>query len=228
LSLLNESKFEIVDLSHEIFPGMQVFGAEWHKGVTFETLGKIENVGRRTSHIHIGTHSGTHIDAPSHFIVEGKTIDELPLDIFVGNAIKLDLTDIEPRARVDRDFLERRFSETHFEPRVIIDFNWSKNYGTPSFYTEQPFFTAEAAQWLVDKGVQLVGYDTPMLDDPRDGQASECDSPIHKVFLNLGIPLIEYMNNLSSLNDKFMLVAAPLNLRTLDGSPVRCIGINFG
>jgi arylformamidase len=228
LSLLSGSKFEIVDLSHEIFPGMQVFDADWHKNVAFESLGQIESVGRRTSHIHIGTHSGTHIDAPSHFMIDGKTIDELPLDIFVGRATKLDLRNVPEKTRITVDYLEQKFAETVFEPRVIIDFDWCKNYGLPTFYTKHPFFTVEAAQWLVDKGVQLVGYDTPMLDNPKDGQASECDSPIHKVFLNLGIPLIEYMNNLNLVNAEFMLIAVPLNLRALDGSPVRCVGINLG
>jgi len=228
LSLLSGSKFEVVDLSHEIFPGMQVFGAEWHRDVSFEPLGRIERVGRRTTQIHIGTHSGTHIDAPSHFIESGKTINELSLDVFIGRATKLNLRDVPKRAEITADYLQQNFANTSFERRVIIDFNWSRNYGSSLFYTDHPFFTVEAAQWLVGKGIELLGYDTPMLDNPEHGHASDCDSPIHKVFLELGIPLVEYMNNLNLVDEEFMLIAAPLNLRELDGSPIRCVGINVG
>jgi arylformamidase len=224
LSLLSENA-RVIDLSHPIYPGMQTFGAPWHKGVEFESLGTMESVGRRTTHVHIGTHAGTHIDAPSHFIPEGKTIEKLNLRVFNGAATKIDLTHIEKGESVTLEALKRACGDLPLGTRTILCYGWSHMYGSSSFYTNSPYLSEDAANWLLDQNVKFLGYDTPMPDSPNHGFGTDCDSPMHKLFLEAEVPLLEYMNNLEQLPKTFFLSANPLSMIDLDGSPVRCVGI---
>lgn len=224
MNLLSENA-RVVDLTHSIYPGMQTFGAPWHKSVAFETLGTIESVGRRTTHVHIGTHSGTHIDAPSHFVAEGKSIEKLNLDLFNGLARKIDLSHCKEGEAVSVEALKRACGDEPPGTRTVLSYGWSHMYGSSNFYTSSPFLSEGAANWILDSNVKFLGYDTPMPDSPVNGFASDCDSPMHKLFLQAEVPLLEYMNNLELLPKTFFLSANPLPMLDLDGSPVRCVGI---
>ena len=215
----------IIELNYEIKPEMQTFNAEWHKKVTFESLGKIDNVGRRTTQIHIGSHSGTHIDAPSHFNLHGKTISEYSAGRFIGSCSFIDLSDSKPFQIINKSRLIRAVGNRDLFTRIILYFDWSKYYGSTEFFNNQPYLDISAAEYLIDKGVKLLGYDLPMPDNPKNGKDSECDSPIHKIFLSNDVLLLEYMNIPSVLPDEITLIALPLRFYLLDGSPVRCIGM---
>ena len=76
---------EIIDLTYLINEQMITYPTLWHPKVSIQRLGKIEEVGRNTRKIILGTHTGTHIDAPLHFIKDGKSIDKIPLEKIVGN-----------------------------------------------------------------------------------------------------------------------------------------------
>jgi len=73
---------------------MTTFPRPWHRETIIETMGTISSFGRRTSYISIGTHSGTHVDAPSHFIIDGTSVDKIDLSRFFGTAQVFDLTDL--------------------------------------------------------------------------------------------------------------------------------------
>lgn len=78
-------------------------------------------------------------------------------------------------------------------------FDWSDHWGLLKFYTEQPFIADEAAQWLVERGVRLLGMDTPQADSPNNGRGSDRDSPVHKILLGADVIKLEYMSNLRAL-----------------------------
>ncbi len=216
---------KIIDLSHSIFPNMMVFDAPWHRQVEFETLGHIDLVGRRTTHLHIGTHAGTHIDAPSHFIEDGKPISEVNLDNFIGPATCLDLSQVNPNTEVKLDVIKQALGDEAPEERIILYFNWARHFGSKTYYKDQPYLGPAAADWILQYNPKLLGYDLAMPDNPLDGNKSECDSPMHKKFLGSGIPLLESINMTDYLGKNFSLIALPLNLKDLDGSPVRCVAI---
>jgi kynurenine formamidase len=224
LSSYQESK-AIIDLSHPIRPEMQVFQAKWHRKVEFESLGHIEDVGRRTTHIHMGTHVGTHIDAPSHFIQDGKSITDFKLDRFVGGCTFIDLSATPPNTEITVQMIEKAIGNSKIHKRLVFYFNWARFFGDPYFYSDQPFLGNEAAAWILALRPELLGYDLAMPDNPKDGQGTGCDSPMHKMFLGAGIPLLESMNIKEKLDDEFTLIALPLMLSGLDGSPVRCVAI---
>lgn len=210
------------DWSHPINPGMQVFGASWHRQVTFEQLGSIAAVQRRTSQIHIGSHSGTHIDAPSHFVSKGKSIDEVELWRFEGLLHVVDLSFVEPGTAVQWKDLTGRLPS--FLPQSValgFYFGWAHRYGTPNYFSEQPFFSREAAEKIAAREPKLVAYDIAMPDNPLDGFGATDDSPVHKIFLSRGIPLAENLNMQGQISEKLRFIAVPLGLSGLDGSPVR-------
>ncbi len=220
-----EDEISVIDLTHKIHEGIQVFPKPWHKSVHFETLGEILKVGRNTTQLHLGTHTGTHIDAPSHFIQNGAPIDEIELDRFIGEAQLIDLSHLEKQHPVSINDIENFLKPLKRNSIIIFKFGWGSKFGSSNYYSDQPYFLSETAEFILEYKPRLIGYDLAMPDNPKEGFGSECDSPIHKIFLSKGIPLLENLQ-LSKLEaDKFYIIALPLNLENLDGSPVRCVGI---
>ena len=212
------------DLSHELSPETSTFPVAWHKKVEFEKLGTLEAVGRRTTHIHIGTHSGTHIDAPSHFISDGLTIDKLNLDIFLGDAFVYNLQRTEPCQEVSTNELSTLELSDVEDKILIFNFGWASNFGNHDYYSKQPYLSNSACEYILSLKPRMIGYDLAMPDNPLNNQASNCDSPAHKLFLNQGIPLLENLNLPIDLPNEIYMSCTPLKLKDLDGSPVRCVG----
>ena len=165
------------------------------------------------------------MDAPRHFIPGGATVDVIPLERLVGPATLCNLSHIAAFQEVDVPVLARALDGPVPE-RIVMRFDWSAQLGTMSYYTDHPFLSTAAAQWLVDQGCLLLGMDTPMPDDPRNGRGTPNNSPNHKILLGAGCILVEYLTNLSSLRTRsFDLVVAPLKIEQGDGAPVRCFAI---
>lgn len=83
---------KIIDLTHAIQKGMPTFKAHWHTPVSITQMGRIEVEGRETRKLVLGTHTGTHVDAPLHFTPGGNTIDKLPLNRLIGDVSIIDFT----------------------------------------------------------------------------------------------------------------------------------------
>jgi len=215
----------IIDLSHPIAEGMTTFPVDWHPRVEISVLGTHELRGRETRRLVLGTHTGTHVDAPRHFVPEGATVDQLPLDILVGPARLIDLSGLPPGSAVGVAELEAALGEARPE-RLLLRYDWSDRYVDQGFYRNHSYLTVDAAEWLVARGVRLIGMDTPMPDNPEHGRGSELDSPIHKILLGNGVVLVEYLRNLDELRGPDVdLVVLPLNVVGGDGAPARCIAI---
>ena len=213
------------ELSHQIQPGMQTFPVSWHMPVDFISLGTLEEVGRRTTHVHIGTHSGTHIDAPSHFISTGAAISDIPLDRFSSRAVVLDLRNVPAGEAIDVDKLAGTAITSALPgDSILMNFGWSKHYGTERYYPDQPFLSESAMEYLLRFSPTMIGYDMAMPDNPKHGRGSDCDSPMHKLALGNNVLLLENLKFPNDIPESFELLAFPLNLKDLDGSPVRAVG----
>ena len=209
---------EIIDLTYLINEQMITYPTPWHPKVSIQRLGKIEEVGRNTRKIILGTHTGTHIDAPLHFVKDGKSIDKIPLEKIVGNVTIVDFSNLKENTPIEKEML----MELKITKRMIFRFGWQKFWNTEKFYKNYPFFTTDAANYLVSKGIELIGYDTPSPDD-SNMNVNEVDSPIHKILLGNNIILLEYLANLDKLTDleNWNLVVAPMKIEGSDGSPSR-------
>lgn len=219
LEALSSPDVDIVDLTYDLEAGMPTFTAPWHPPVTVNQMGHISVEGRTTHSFTLGTHTGTHIDAPLHFIEHGKGIEAIALSKLMGPVSIIDCSHFKMNEAVTLDFI-KQFPVTS---RIIYRFGWGKHWKTPQFFKDWPFFTNEAAQYLVDNGLQLIGLDTPSPDDSRIAFKSEHDSQVHKIFLAREVVILEYVANLSSVThlDGWTLLVMPLKLKGLDGAPSR-------
>jgi arylformamidase len=161
------------------------------------------------------THSGTHLDAPSHFIPDGKNLDEMPLSTFIGTAQVININDDE---KIDIDALKN----IEIEPGMIILFKtknsmlWKEN---KSFVANYVYITPAAAQWLVDHRIRLVGIDY-LSADKYDNFG---DSKTHQILLGNEVPILEGINLSEVFPGRYHLTCLPLKIKGLDGSPVRAI-----
>jgi arylformamidase len=216
---------KIIDLSLPIEEGMMTFPTHWHPVVEITILGRHGIEGRETRKIVLGTHVGTHADAPRHFIPNGGTIDNVPLDVLIGPATVVDFTGCAPLQEITVASLKQKLNN-QVPGRLILRTGWSDYFGNLKFYNEYPFLSEEAAQWLVEQGVRLIAMDTPSPDNPAHSRGTPKDSPNHKVLLGAQVVLVEYLSNLKSITTpEVELIVLPLKLKGCDGSPVRCVAI---
>ena len=209
---------KLIDLTYSIEEGMTTFGKPWHPVVSVTKLGRIEIEGRETRRISFGTHTGTHIDAPRHFIEKGHGVDEIPLETLIGPVTILDFSFLGENEQVTKEMLEKcKISE-----RVLFRFGWGKHWGTKKFYEGFPYFSMAAAEYLISKKVILIGMDTPS----PDGLGKDLDCPVHKLLLGQGVALLEYLAGLDKIKDLegWIMTALPMKIKGADGAPARvCI-----
>ena len=214
-----------VDLTHPISEKMLTYPAHWHPTVEFKQMGRLEIEGRSTSRLTLGTHTGTHCDAPAHFIHNGKTVDQIPLSQLMGAARLIDLTHLPELSAVTPKLLQEILGSGEAPERIVFRFGWDSRFGTSDFYKLHPFFSMDAARWIVEAGVRLIGLDTPSPDNPKPN-ADDGDSPVHKIFFKKEVILVEYLRNLSFIHSQeFDLYVLPLLLEGGDGAPARCVAV---
>lgn len=203
----------IVDLSQPVGAGTPVFPGDGPVRVTLLDQNSV-NVSR----IDLSVHSGTHMDAPFHFFSGAETIDRIPLDRCMGPARLIDLRGIAAGAEIRREHLRTRLDAPLRAQAAILHTGWSKQWGAPRYFSDHPCLAADAAQFLVDCGVQLVGVDMPSVD--------RAPYPAHQILLRAGVPIVENLTNLDAIGaDLFRIVVLPLKLAGGDGSPVRAVGV---
>jgi len=201
------------------------FPTPWHPVVEITILGRHGIEGRETRKLVLGTHVGTHADAPRHFIPNGATIDQVPLDVLIGPATVADFQNCGPLHEIGIADLKQRLGDKK-PVRLILRTGWSEYFGNMKFYNEYPFLSEDAAHWLVEKGVRLIAMDTPSPDNPAHSRGTPRDSPNHRVLLGAGVVLVEYLTNLKSVTAQEVdLIVMPLRLKGCDGSPARCVAI---
>ncbi len=214
---------EIIDITYTLEEGMTTFAAPWHFGFEIHQLGRHGHEGRASRKIAFGSHTGTHMDAPLHFIENGQSIDEIPMDIMLGPVTIYDLSHLKDGAAVTLDMLDKPVTE-----RIIFKYGWGKHWYSKKFYTGYPYLSEEVAHHLVEKGVKIIGMDSPSPDDSlikldAATRGTAEDSPIHKILLGNGVIMVEYIANLDQLKDTegWNWTVMPIKVKGCDGAPVR-------
>jgi arylformamidase len=173
-----------------------------------EPAGVLAEDGYNDHYISLGTHVGTHIDAPLHMLEDGLSLDKLPVEQFVGNGILVEVT--------GNDFEAVKQADIQAGDIVLFRTGMSDKYHDPIYFEDYPAMSEEVANYLVETKVKMVGVDTCSVDN-QDG------FPIHKILLAGKVLIIENLTNLNQLVSKdFKVYALPLNLQ-IDGSPARVI-----
>lgn len=196
----------IIDLSVPINAQTPVYPGD--PPTKIEEAGRFEKDGFRDHYISIGTHVGTHIDAPMHMLEDGQSLDEIEIEQLVGPGKLF--------TAVGHNFDEINLSGIQSGDIVLFDTGMSQKYHEAVYFKDYPVMSEEVAKNLVKAGVKMVGLDTCSVDSLES-------FPIHKILLSGGVLIIENLANLDQLIGKeFTVYALPIKLQ-LDGAPARVI-----
>jgi arylformamidase len=174
--------------------------------------------------VHMRLHAGSHVDAPEHNVRGGTQIHQLPLSLFIGDAIVADLRDKMPGKPVtDRDLERTIGSSIRPGDRVLLrtDHNNSYDGGTDRWMKTSPYLTIEATRWLIEKGAVIVGYDFYHGNDEPGAPRVFHNS---RTLSEHGVITLPYLKNLDRITkQRVTLVALPLNIIGAEASPVRAV-----
>jgi arylformamidase len=202
----------LIDLTHRIEDGMPVFPGD---PVVAVASAASEPPWKLTT-LRLGSHSGTHVDAASHLIDGGRTIDAYPLERFVLDAVVVHL-DAAPLARLEWDDLADQLPSELRGVGVLLHTGWEREWDGEAM-GQHPYLTAAAARSLVDAGVTLVGTDALNVDC-----TDEPTTDAHAALLGADVLIVENLTNLAALEAgrRHRCAFIPLRLGGADGSPVR-------
>jgi len=173
--------------------------------------------------IFLSSHSGTHIDAPFHFIKKGLKIDKIPLKRLVVEAALCRIKKGTDEAITKQDIIEFESKHGKLQPNSTLIFatGWHKNLLKKYYFTKNPGLSISAAKYLVKKKISLVGIDSPSID-----LGSNSGFLAHHLLLKNDILILENLCNLEKISDVyFKLIVLPLKLKGATGSPVRAIAL---
>lgn len=215
----------VVDLSQPVIAGMQVFPGD--PAVSSREVATNAADGFQVAELHLGTHSGTHVDAPLHTIDGGMAVDELDLAALCGPARIVRVPDTEPRGMIRLSTVAAQLEDLAPGTIVLFFTGWSKYFNTPA-YLEHPYLSPDIATHLLGRGVTVIGVDTLNPDPTPDGNSDGLlHLPVHEHILGAGGAIIENLTNLEAVTwDNPVFAALPLRLTGLDGSPVRAVAMN--
>jgi arylformamidase len=211
-------KTRIVDLSVPIATGMPVYPGDPPVVVTPALT--VPEHGVNVLHVSMGTHTGTHVDAPRHVGDALPTLDELPLERFTGEAVVVDARSAGPRAALGPDVFEGEVREGVI---VLVATGWSRYWGTDQ-YTDHPYLTEGAAEFLVGAGIRTVGVEAFSVD-PTPAE----DFPAHRVLCGAHAVIAENIAGLDALieaqaaGERIEVSLLPLKVDAADGAPVRAV-----
>lgn len=221
--IIKVSRKSFYDLSHLIFQGMPIYpGNPYPQFQPFYTLEKDKaNVTRLT----LGSHTGTHVDAPKHFIPNGNSVDEIPLEKLMGEAIVLDVSEKvvgEGITNVDLDI----YSEIVKQHDIVLLYTgtsdqWDKNESIMRDFT---YLEPSAAKWIVDHNIKCIGIDSFSVEKYNFKEGLS-----HRTLLSRNICIIEGLNsNLKKcLSKRMFIVCLPLFLKGIGGAPARVIAFDI-
>jgi arylformamidase len=167
----------------------------------------------RTSRLSFGSHTGTHIDAPAHLLGDGLTVDKIPLDLLIGPCLVVDLTAHDDQ--IDAGLLKKL--PLKGAPRLLFRTRNSELWNQPGFVEEFAALTPEAASWLVELGVQLLGIDYLSVE------RSQSQGRVHRILFEAGIIILEGLNLTDVERGEYELICLPLKLSGADGAPCRAV-----
>ena len=210
---------KILDLTLTISDNIPTFpGSPTPSFIPWEN---IKDDGYNLELLFLSTHTGTHLDAPYHFLEKGAKIHEINVKWRVCNTvlIKLRKKSGETIKKIDIVKFEKKHGKIAGSSSVIFWTGWQKNLVKDFYFTKNPGLSVSAANYLASKKINLVGVDAPSIDLGSDSKFS-----VHHILAKNNILIVENLANLDKINSaNFHLVIAPLKLKNATGSPVRAL-----
>jgi len=202
---------KLIDLTHTISHGMQVFPGETEPSIIRDILP--DNTGYVTHRLDTNMHTGTHIDAPFHVKSDLLTIDKFPVERFAGLSILIDVCGLS------KIKMQPGWEKVFGKYKIVLFYTgYSKFWETESYYYDYPEFDTEIAEALVSSGVRIAGFDSPSPD--------KSPFAFHSIFLKNERFLVENLTNLDKLTGKedITFMAFPLKIEA-EASLIRAVAM---
>ena len=205
----------IIDVTLPVRPGMLTYPGD--PEVTIERISDMRNGDvSNLSIVSMSTHTGTHVDPPIHFVQGGATIDDLPLERLVGEALVVDVRGIGTIGARELEALELPADVE----RLLFLTDWSARWAEPSpaFPDSVTGLSIEGARWLIARGVLLVGTDFISIET-----ADDAAFPVHRALLGANIAIVEGLDLREAPAGRYVLWCLPLKIHAGDGGPARVV-----
>jgi len=205
----------LIDLSQPIFDGCPNCPA--HPPVRVTLGATHEKEGWQLELLSLASHTGSHVDAPLHKLAHGQSLDDLPLDRFVGPALIVDLRDATPLMPIGAELLSRHLRQPVNDKIVLLATGWGdRRQRTDEWLYRSPFLSVEGAQWLVERRVRGVGIDHYSIA----GAAEPNNARVHEVLLGAGTWIVEdlhFPDGVFSLPQPVQFWSLPVNFKGFSG-----------
>ena len=211
---------KVIDLTLTVSEKIPTFpGSPKPHFIEWETIPKD---GYNLELLFLSTHTGTHIDAPFHFVKNGKKIHEIAPERLVNEAVLIRIGKNSNRSisKTDIQNFEQKNGKIENGSTVIFHTGWQKNLNKEFYFSENPGLSISAAKYLASKKINMVGIDSPSIDLGSDSKFS-----VHHVLAKNNILIVENLANLGMIkSNNFHLITSPLKLKNATGSPIRAFG----
>lgn len=221
----------IIDLSYCLDDKPSIPG---HPSLETISITTHHDHGRSNTGMRVSAHLGTHVDSPYHFLPDGQSVDEIPLEKVIGLCIKIDLRNkIKPKQGISVELISDALQDfspdiTFHDKMLMIYTGWMDicgGYHDVAFYRDNWFLTVPATDLIIERGFKAVAVDFP-IDKALPGGPMPGDAPAHRNLLGNGIPLVENLVNMDQISaEVFFFVGAPIKLAGFDGAPARAFAI---
>ena len=196
---------KLIDITRPLTAGMLVYPGDIVPSFSQADYGRY-----LISELHMSSHTGTHIDAPAHYLKNGDTIDRIQLDRFIGSCRVIDVSGAKGSSITAAD-LEVRLRGVK---RLLLKTSFSAR---DTFCEDYPSLSYDAACSITNSGIECVGIDSPSIESFNG------DGSVHRRLLGNGCIIIELLDLSEVPEGDYNMVALPLRLTGLDGSPARVI-----
>lgn len=210
----------LIDLTHLISETMPVYpGTE---PPSLRSANTYEKDGFKETLLTMYSHTGTHMDPPAHLYAGRTTLDQFPVEQFVGRGLVIHCPQAGEGMRIPFQAVQQVRTLADQADFLLFDTGWSAHWGTPRYFGEYPYIDDEIVDYLIAHGKKGVGLDTIGVDPIADGNLT-----IHKkLFLHNEIVVIENLANLDKVGEGlFTFLALPLRYQDADGSPIRAVAM---
>jgi arylformamidase len=209
------------DLTHHLRNGMLVYPGD--PSPSFENYATLQKDGVNLTRLIMGSHTGTHLDAPRHFIRDGIGIDRIPPNKLIGEAYVIDLSKKPIGSGLTSQDLRRELEEKILNDDIVAIYTGcSEHWGDTSISREYTYLTEDAADYLVSKKVRAVGIDFLSVEKFK------APEPVaHKTLLGNGIFIIESLSSALKqfVGRRILMICMPIKLQDGDGAPSRVVAV---
>jgi len=212
---------KIIDLTYPINEKTPIFPTD--PEISVKPWSTFEKDGYSVHSIRFGSHSGTHVDSPFHFFADAPTIDQMPLERFIGTGVLFDVRRKEKGEAITLEDVKNHLEELAPGKIALFMTGWNQYAGSP-LYFHHPYLDPALVDEILAKGVRAVFIDALSIDPPDNRSFYG-----HEKILGVSGVIAENLTNLEQIDfPEPLIIALPLKLQGVDGSSVRAVAIEMG